>query len=306
MRDVLTPLCSRNRGGCPWDLRPQDCLPTSTVSDDVAPWRAAGTWATRGTVVRERTRVAAGREPTPSVAGLARQAVKTTERGGPERGEDGGQHITGRKRHLVVDPWGWVRAVRLTSARLAEGGAAPLLLSHVTPQDLPRRVTICAEQQSHHQAREAWMAEHRTGWRIEVPARPEGRQGCTPRAKRGVIARTHAWHGRYRRNRKDDERRVASRTAMIHIRHVPLRLHRLAPCARPAFHDHKDAACSRHDVAGGFPDSLLYACSRLGIPRLSMGWLPWWRSTATWCPVAGPVPHDHAVGESQPPHAVMG
>jgi len=85
MRDVLTPLCSRNRGGCPWDLRPQDFLPTSTVSDDVAPWRAAGTWATRVPAVRERTRVAAGREPTPSVAGLDRQAVKTTEREGPER-----------------------------------------------------------------------------------------------------------------------------------------------------------------------------------------------------------------------------
>jgi len=133
MRDVLTPLCSRHRGGCPWALRPQDFLPTSTVSDSVAPWR----------------------EPTPSVACLARQAVKTTELGGPERGEDGGQHIKGRKRHLWVDPWGWVRAVLITSARRAEGGAAPLLLSHVTPQDLPRRVTICAEQQSHHQAREA-------------------------------------------------------------------------------------------------------------------------------------------------------
>src|SRR5215471_17800968 len=80
MRDVLTPLCSRNRGGCSWDLRPQDCLPTSTVSDDVALWRDAGTWATMGTVVRERTRVAAGREPTFSVAGLVSKAAKTTER----------------------------------------------------------------------------------------------------------------------------------------------------------------------------------------------------------------------------------
>jgi putative transposase len=194
------------------------------------------------TAVRERTRVAAGREPTPSVAGIDRQAVKTTERGGPERGYDGGQNIKGRKRHLLVDTLGWLRAVLITSARLDDGGAAPLLLSHVTLQDLPRRVTIFADQQYPNQALEAWMAEHRTGWRIEAPARPEGRKGFTPLAKRWVIERTHAWHGRYRRNSKDDERRVASRTAMSHISHVPLMLQRLAPCDRPAFHYHQDAA----------------------------------------------------------------
>jgi putative transposase len=170
------------------------------------------------------------------------QAVKTTEMGGPERGEDGGKKIKGRQRHLLVDTLGLWRAVRMTRAGLDEGGAAPLLLRHVTPQGFPRLVTIFAAQQYHHHALDAWMATHRPGWRIEVKARPEGLQGFTPLEKRWVIERTNAWNGRSRRHSKDDERSVESRTAMIQISHINLMLNRLAPCDRPAFHYRRDAA----------------------------------------------------------------
>src|SRR5215471_2035271 len=60
------------------------------------------------------------------------QSVKTTEMGSPERGYDGGKNIKGRKRHLLVDTLGLLLAVLITSARLDDGVAAPLLLSHVT------------------------------------------------------------------------------------------------------------------------------------------------------------------------------
>jgi len=103
-------------------------------------------------------------------------------------------------------------------------------------------VTIFADQQYHNHTLDAWMATHRTGWRIEVQARPEGIQGCTPLAKLWVIERTNAWHGRYRRHSKDYERRGESSTAMIHISHVQLMLNKLALCDRPAFHYRKDAA----------------------------------------------------------------
>jgi putative transposase len=86
------------------------------------------------------------------------------------------------------------------------------------------------------------MAEHRAGWRIEVKARPEGTKGLTPLAKRWVIERTNAWHGRYRRNSKDYERRVESSTAMRQISNIHLMLHRLSPRDRPAFHYRQDAA----------------------------------------------------------------
>jgi len=242
MREVLNTLFSLNRSGCQWDMLPHDLLPKSTVYDYFAQWREDGTWAKLVQALRERTRVEAGREPTPSAACIDSQSVKTTEMGGPERGYDGGKKINGRKRHLLVDTLGLLLVVLITSAGLDDGVAAPILLGHVTPQAFPRLVTIFADQKYHNHTLDAWMAEHRAGWHIDVQMRPAGTKGFTPLEKRWVIERTNAWHGRYRRNSKDYERRTESSTAMIQISHIHLMLNRLAPCGRPEFHYRKAAA----------------------------------------------------------------
>jgi putative transposase len=242
MREVLNTILDLNRSGCQWDMLPHDWLPKSTVYDYFAQWRDDGTWAGVVKALRERHRVEAGREPTPSAACIASQSVKTTEMGGPARGYDGGKKINGRKRHLLVDTLGLLMTIVMTSAGLDDGVAALTVLGQVTPQDFPRLVTIFADQKYHNHDLEAWMAEHRVGWRIEVKTRPAGTKGFTPLEKRWVIERTNAWHGRYRRNSKDYERNVESSTAMIQMSNIHLMLNRLAPCGRPEFHDRQKAA----------------------------------------------------------------
>lgn len=242
------------RTGCQWRGLPHEYPPWPTVYWWFRRWRLDGTWERLHAALRERVRVAAGREPQPSAAILDSQSVKTTSVGGV-RGYDGAKKVNGRKRHILVETQGLVLTARVHSAELQDRAAVPLVLTGL-PEQFPR-LEHCWVDQGYTGSGKAWIEEH-LGWSVEVvrhPPPPRGqwvphgdladwrktwftreRLPPAPKVFRGVlprrwaVERTFSWFGQSRRLSKDYERLCETSEALIYITMSRLMLRRLARC----------------------------------------------------------------------------
>jgi putative transposase len=226
------------RSGCPWRLPPREHPPWRSVYTQFRRRRLAGALHAAHDRLRERVRLAQGRDPEPSAAVLDGQTARGAGVGGPARGYDGAERANGRKRHLPVDTLGLVLLAHVHAAGVPDRAGARALLATAGPDAPPRLEPVRAD--AAYAGAFADRLRAGRGWRLEVPRHPDRqlwRHGLEEKPRRGfrvpprrrVVERTFAWLGQSRRLARDYEHLPRTGEAMIHAatsRIMPRRLAR--------------------------------------------------------------------------------
>ena len=239
-RDVVDAVLYLLRTGCQWRYLPVDFPPTSTVWRDFDQWRHNGTLDTIHDLLRRKVRTAEKPYHSRTSASIDSQSVDTTS-GGEQRGRDTFKNVDGRKRHIVVDSMGLLRAVLVTAADVDDAKAAAASFARLDGQPVGKLARMYADAKYHNFKLYEWV-EANARWDLMIIRRPTGFEGWVKLPIRWTVERTFAWLGRCRRLTKDREKSVRSSEAFIKLAMIHLMLNRIEPTGTEAEFHYREAA----------------------------------------------------------------
>jgi transposase len=143
-----------------------------------------------------------------------------------DKGYDGGKKIKGRKRHIVVDTFGFPMAIIVHSATPHDSNAAKLVLSGLKKK-FPRLQKVLADG-GYRGDIQSWFFRETKGCLLHVVKPNTGTKGFQVLQWRWIVERSFAWLGNFRRLSKDYEVSPSSSKAFIALAFTKIMMKRLA------------------------------------------------------------------------------
>ena len=193
MRSIINAMFYIVKSGCQWRMLPHQMPPWQTVYSHFRKWKIDGTWFMIHQALHNQTRRDVGKVPSPTVAIIDSQSVKTTELA-TSRGFDAHKKVKGRKRHIVTDTIGIPLGVKVTDANISDNQVAIELLTEVFSWHITILLMLAIARRLFILESVSWKSLHllQSGF-VVVPLR-------------WIVERTFSWFGWFRRLTLDYER----------------------------------------------------------------------------------------------------
>lgn len=220
-----------------WRYLPGDFPPWPAVYQQARRWLSAGCFEDMAHDLRERLRIAAGRHPCPTAVILDGRTLPSTPESGSRAEFDGHKMRNGSKVHIAVDTLGHLLALRVTTGKEQERNPVADLSADVR-EATGQTVTLAYADQGYTGDQPvADAAAHGITLQVIKPDRAgkakRKKKGFVLLPRRGVVERSFAWMGRFRRLARDYERLSATLAGWHWVAVLVLLLHRWGPIARP-------------------------------------------------------------------------